>query len=151
VRSALTLRRAKLEDLDALVSIETAAFDCDRLSRRGLRYHILSQTTQPLVLLLQERLVGYGLVGYRRNSTRARLFALALDATAQGRGLGRCLLRAVERAAKAHGASMLGLEVRIDNTRAIALYEKAGYHRVGTAPDYYEDGATALRFEKQLG
>ena len=45
---------------------------------------------------------------------------------------------------------MLRLEVREDNARAIHIYEQNGYRRIGREPDYYEDGATALRYEKTL-
>lgn len=145
------VRPARLEDLTILDSIETSVFDSDRLSRRGLRYHILSRTTQMLVLCVREKVVGYSLVGFRKTSTRARLYTLALDPSAQGRGFGRALLGAAERAAKALGATALRLEVRMDNARAIDLYEKAGYWHLATLPDYYEDGSSALRLEKHLG
>jgi len=42
------------------------------------------------------------------------------------------------------------LEVRADNARAIALYEERGYEKFGTVADYYEDGASALRYRKRL-
>ncbi len=45
---------------------------------------------------------------------------------------------------------MLRLEVREDNSRAIRIYEKSGYRKIGREPGYYEDGATALRYEKTL-
>lgn len=151
VHSAITVRPARLEDLGALERIETAVFDCDRLSRRGLRYHILSRTTQLLVLVASGRIVGYSLVGFRKFSTRARLYSIALDPDVQGRGYGRALLGAAERAAKAHGATAIRLEVRVDNARALDLYEKSGYRRFAVIPEYYEDGATALRLEKSLG
>ena len=42
------------------------------------------------------------------------------------------------------------LEVRYDNAPAIALYEKCGFRQFGEHEDYYEDGATALRYKKAL-
>ena len=42
------------------------------------------------------------------------------------------------------------LEVRADNARAITLYDERGYVKFATIPDYYEDGASALRYEKRL-
>jgi ribosomal protein S18 acetylase RimI-like enzyme len=52
--------------------------------------------------------------------------------------------------ARAHGASFLTLEVRVDNRRAVGLYRKAGYREQGRVDGYYEDGATAIRFAKAL-
>jgi ribosomal protein S18 acetylase RimI-like enzyme len=52
--------------------------------------------------------------------------------------------------ARRHGASVLSLEVRVGNRPAIALYRKAGYREQGRVDDYYEDGATAIRFAKAL-
>lgn len=42
------------------------------------------------------------------------------------------------------------LEVDANNARAIARYRKAGYAAFGRRPGYYENGADALRFQKQL-
>ncbi len=151
MHATITVRPAGLDDLAALVAIEASAFDCDRLDRRGLRYHILSKTAQMLVLCTRERIVGYCLVGFRKGATRARLYTLALDPAARERGFGRALLGAAERTAKARGATCLRLEVRMDNMRALRLYEMAGYRRFDVMPGYYEDGGTALRLEKTLG
>ena len=57
---------------------------------------------------------------------------------------------ACERAALKRGCDRLRLEVREKNRPAIALYETLGYVRIGRYEDYYQDGASALRFEKQL-
>jgi ribosomal-protein-alanine N-acetyltransferase len=151
VHSAITVRPARLEDLGALENIETAVFDCDRLTRRGLRYHIRSQTTQLLVLVAGGHVIGYSLVGFRKSSTRARLYSLAVDPKVHGRGFGRALLGAAERAARARGVCTICLEVRVTNARALTLYEKSGYRRFAMVWDYYEDGASALRLEKSFG
>lgn len=150
MQSAISVRPAGPEDLTALESIERRVFGSNRLSRRSLRYHIASQTTQLLVLVVGETVGGYSLVAFRKNSTRARLYTLALDPGLHGRGFGRALLGAAERAAKARGATTVRLEVRIDNQHAIELYDKAGYRRFDVIPNYYEDGYTALRLEKTL-
>jgi ribosomal protein S18 acetylase RimI-like enzyme len=42
------------------------------------------------------------------------------------------------------------LEVRQDNPGAIGLYEKQGYRRFGAIAGFYEDGADAWRYEKEL-
>jgi ribosomal protein S18 acetylase RimI-like enzyme len=52
---------------------------------------------------------------------------LAVAEGAEGRGVGRALLAEVERWAAACGYRFLTLNVFTDNTRAIQVYERAGY------------------------
>jgi [ribosomal protein S18]-alanine N-acetyltransferase len=87
---------------------------------------------------------------FRRGSTGARLYSIAAAAGSEGAGVGGTLLSAAEYAAQGRGCRSLRLEVRADNDRARALYERNGYSRVGDVPGYYADGATALRYLKQL-
>jgi ribosomal protein S18 acetylase RimI-like enzyme len=90
------------------------------------------------------------LVSLREGARTARIYSLAVDKAASRRGIGRELLHAAERYARAQGRSALRLEVRYDNAAAIALYQKLGYREFGRHDGYYADGATALRFEKSL-
>ncbi|SFK52116.1 GNAT family N-acetyltransferase [Methylocapsa palsarum] len=147
---AAAVRPARIEDLDAIEAIENKVFDGDRLSRRSLRYFLTAKTAILLALDSGGRIAGYSLIGFRKNSFRGRLYSIALDPSAHGRGLGRQLLHSSERAAKARGAMTMRLEVRTDNSRAIRLYEQSGYCRFAIIDDYYEDGASALRLEKVL-
>jgi len=69
----------------------------------------------------------------------AELLNLAVAPECQGRGLGQVLLGLALRQARSV-ASMLFLEVRVSNHRAIAFYQKAGFFEVGVRPNYYPLG-----------
>jgi ribosomal protein S18 acetylase RimI-like enzyme len=143
------VRAATPADLDALVALELRAFSGDRMSRPQYRRHLASPGAAVLVADVPgEGLLGSALVFFRRGSTLARLYSIATAPAARGRGIGAGLLAAAERAARERGCRALRLEVRVDNTAAIALYERAGYRRIGSYPGYYEDGADAWRYEK---
>lgn len=145
------VRAAVPADLDALVALELQAFAGDRLSRAQYRRHLASASA--VVLAAQapgEGLLGSALVFFRKGSTRARLYSIATAPAARGRGIGAGLLSAAEHAARARRCRAMGLEVRQDNAAAMALYERAGYRRVGRYIGYYEDGADAWRYEKPL-
>jgi [ribosomal protein S18]-alanine N-acetyltransferase len=144
------IRRAQLADLAALVALENAAFASDRLSQRSLRYYITAPSAALIVCERHRALAGYSLVAFRKGSAAARLYSLAVDRDSRGLGLGLVLLKASEKAARARDATALHLEVRVRNRRAVALYEANGYRRTDRIEDYYEDGATALCYEKQL-
>ncbi|UDL93331.1 GNAT family N-acetyltransferase [Lichenihabitans sp. PAMC28606] len=149
-RTAPVLREARPDDLDALERLELAAFQSDRLSRRSLRYFIAAPTTYVPVAEHEAVVAGYAMIGFRAGSALGRIFSLAVDPDFGRLGIGRALLAACEERARKRGSRAVRLEVRADNSAAIALYEALAYRRFGSEPDYYEDGATALRFEKSL-
>jgi len=150
VVGGMTIGPASLDDLDAIEALEAAAFTGDRLSRRSLRGFIRAPGRPLIVARFGDRVAGYALLSARVGGRTARIYSLAVDPAQGRRGVGRALLQACERFARAHGREALRLEVRYDNPAAIALYEKIGFRPFGQYPGYYEDGGTALRFEKRL-
>jgi ribosomal protein S18 acetylase RimI-like enzyme len=144
------IRPARPSDIDALVTIENAVFDSDRISRRSFRQLIERETAETLVAEHEGRLAGYCMVLFRKGSGVGRLYSIAADPALGIAGLGRQLLAAAERAAFDDECMLLRLEVREDNDRAVRLYEQNGYRRIGREPDYYADGMAALRYEKVL-
>ncbi len=146
----LTIRTARLADLDAVETIEWSVFDSDQLARASLRRYMSVPSAAMLVAQEGTDITGYALVGFRKGSKIGRLNSIAVDTARAGRGVGRALLEASEAAAAARHCTSFALEVRADNPRAIALYEKNGYAMLGREDEWYEDGGAALRFEKTL-
>lgn len=145
------VRRAELSDLDDLVALEERTFDSDRLSRAQYRRHLDSDSAQVLVASANHRrFLGTAVLFFRKSSGVARLYSLATQPEARGKGVGTALLEAAERAAKRRGCRALRLEVRTDNTMAISLYGRLGYRHIGHYPQYYQDGSHAWRYEKSL-
>lgn len=146
----IQVRLARKGDLERIAAIESAAFASDRLSRASLTRYLASASAVMLVVVADGVVAGYGLIGLRRGGRRASLYSLAIDPDFGRRGLGRMLLQACERRARAAGREALTLEVRVDNAAAAALYERLGYRQFDVVPDYYEDGAAAKRLIRDL-
>ncbi|WP_054308783.1 peptidase C39 family protein [Mesorhizobium sp. 1M-11] len=144
------VRTARTSDVDVLAAIENAVFATDRISRRSFRQFIERETAETLIAESDGKIAGYAIILFRKGSRVARLYSLATDPGFGGLGIGRLLLEAAEDTAFEHDRMMLRLEVREDNSRAIRIYEQAGYRKIGRESDYYEDGAAALRYEKML-
>lgn len=145
------IRPARATDIDALAAVENAVFEGDRLSRRSFRRLIGRASAVLLIAAENDGLAGYCLVLFRAANRTARLYSIATAPSSTGSGIGRLLLDAAEEAATQRGCTALRLEVRQDNARAVRLYEQNGYRHIGVKPNYYEDGATALHYEKALG
>lgn len=149
--SALRIRPATHDDIDALLAIENAVFTTDRISRRSFRALINRPTAETIVAQDEaNRIVGYAMLLFRKGTGLARLYSIGVAPDAKGKGVGKALLAKAEEAAKQHDRFLLRLEVREDNMPAISLYKRSGYRRIGVYEDYYEDHSRALRFEKRL-
>ncbi|MCG6658697.1 GNAT family N-acetyltransferase [Halomonas campisalis] len=147
----ITLRQALATDLDALVRLEQLAFEGDRFSRRQL-WHLLNRANALTLLAEDEvgRVLGYGVLLFRRSSRRVRLYSFCVHPEARGLGLGRELLLALEARARQRGGERLGLEVRADNRIALKLYRRMGFRLVRWLADYYADGCAGWEMEKPL-
>ena len=64
------------------------------------------------------------------------MYGFAVEPVRQGRGIGRDVLRRVCHRLRDEGAPRIGLEVAIENDRALSLYTSLGFARV-TTEDYY--------------
>lgn len=78
-----------------------------------------------------DKVVGFAMVRPRpellSHEPSAHLEAIAIDKSAEGKGVAKALLENAERCAAAGGARTMTLHVFAVNTRARRLYEKAGY------------------------
>nr|WP_200377254.1 peptidase C39 family protein [Thiocystis violacea] len=136
--------------MNALLRLENASFETDRISRRQFRYLLTRGRASTLVVEEEGVLLGYVLVLFSRATSVARLYSIAVAEQARGRGIGRWLVEAAERAAWEQDRAYLRLEIRRDNLASQTLFERAGYRRFGILSDYYEDHAEALRYEKAI-
>ncbi len=149
--ATVRVRRADNTDLDDLIALEQRSFDSDRLSRAQYRRHLDSASALILVASANHRhFLGTAVLFFRKGSTVARLYSLATQPAARGKGVGSSLLQAAIRAATDRHCRALRLEVRTDNATAIRLYEQLEFQRIGRLPQYYQDGMDAWRYEKML-
>ncbi|AJF70276.1 GNAT family N-acetyltransferase [Streptomyces vietnamensis] len=92
---------------------------------------------------LDGRIVGLGYwLRYARPTHRphADLEKLAVDAAAQGRGVGRALTAALIADAREAGIEVLTLDARGDNADALHLYRSLGFTEYGRLPDFVAVG-----------
>lgn len=95
-----------------------------------------------------DQLVGYAGIARlgRKPPYEYEIHTIGVDAAYQGRGIGREMLNRLLRFA---GDDAVFLEVRTDNTAAIAMYESAGFRNVGLRRRYYRvSGADAYTMQR---
>ena len=149
-RENIPIRHAQLDDLDDLVALENASFDTDKLSRRSFRHWITAEHRALLVADCANAVAAYILIIYHPGTRLARIYSLAVAHQHRGMGIAKLLIQAGEQSAHDDGRLYLRLEVSVDNTPAIKLYESLGYQKFGIYRDYYQDHKDALRCQKRI-
>jgi ribosomal protein S18 acetylase RimI-like enzyme len=129
---AVTVRRATADDADDVCRFLEAAFG--RQPPSDLRERLGTEGETMLLIGLDG--VAVGTVRLTRDGTTGRVYGFAIDPPWQGRGIGRDVLRRICRQLRAEGAQQVGLEVEVDNERALGLYTSVGFEPVMTE-DYY--------------
>ncbi|MBQ6118911.1 MAG: ribosomal protein S18-alanine N-acetyltransferase [Clostridia bacterium] len=130
----LTVRRAALSDLDAIAAIEQASFS-DPWSRALLESDLLKENSVYLAAVWDGEVCGYAdgedICGdfYVNNIAVAQAY--------RNRHIAETMLRELIGAARDRRCGFVTLEVRAGNLPAQKLYEKCGFRKVGTRPDYY--------------
>ncbi|TCV77443.1 MULTISPECIES: GNAT family N-acetyltransferase/peptidase C39 family protein [Methylomonas] len=148
--NTLAVRPAQSADLEGLVALENASFATDKLSRRSFRHWLSSEHRALLVAEWAGLVAGYILIIYHPGTRLARIYSLAVEPQLRGNGIAKTLMLAGEQAARDDGRLYLRLEVSVDNTPAIRLYEALGFQKFGLYRDYYQDHKDALRYQKRI-
>jgi len=144
-----SIRRATLDDLDAIMSLETSTFASDAWSRGTMRAELGSPHGYYLVAdadaSADGAIAGYAGLLAPVDSGQADIQTIAVASTARRHGLGRALMVALLDEARRRQTADVFLEVRADNPNAQALYASLGFEQIAVRPHYYQpDGVDAL-------
>lgn len=142
------LRRAGVDDLDAIMAIECSVFASDAWSPAIMRAELADRHGYYLVAFppdQPERIDAYAGLRAPHREPQADIQTIAVVPGARRGGLGRVLMRQLIAEARTRGARDIFLEVRDDNPSAQALYDSLGFERIAVRPKYYQpDGVDAI-------
>ena len=127
------LRSASLMDADDVaVLLSALGYPCEREDASDRIHAIIANDRQALVLARHDGAV-CGLIALDfmyylpLGTTTCRITAMVVTPEAQGRGLGKLLLREAERRARSGGAARLEITSGSQRTDAHAFYRACGY------------------------
>ena len=134
--------------LAALAEIEKACFHAPWSET------MLREELDKCIFLVAERdgqAIGY--VGCQTVLDEGYITNVAVSPDCRRQGIGRALIEELAQRARAQGLSFVTLEARASNAPAIALYEGAGFVRVGVRKNFYtapsEDAVLMTLFLKE--
>ncbi|WP_343950419.1 ribosomal protein S18-alanine N-acetyltransferase [Nonomuraea longicatena] len=137
-------------DLPEVMAIERATFPLDAWSEGMMRGELGDQprTRHYVVAVDEGAIVGYA--GLAAAGDQADVQTIAVLAGHQSRGIGGAMLTELLGEARRRGAREIFLEVRADNPRARAVYERFAFEEIGVRRRYYDDGTDAVMMRRKL-
>lgn len=118
--------------LAALAEIEKACFHAP-WSTDMLR----EELGKGIFLVAEQDGAAVGYVGCQTVLDEGYITNVAVSPACRRQGIGRALVRALVSHARSQGLTFVTLEARASNAPAIALYEGAGFRRVGVRRNFY--------------
>jgi [ribosomal protein S18]-alanine N-acetyltransferase len=144
----IAIRPATDDDLAAILALEEAGFP-DPWPLETLATELRFPGSF-LLVAAPYRSSALGYASFRTMADEAELLRLSVAPAARRHGLGRLLLAAGFAELSARRLASCFLEVRADNTPAIALYERVGFRLAGRRNGYFRDGSDALVYARAI-
>ncbi|MDN5340629.1 MAG: [ribosomal protein S18]-alanine N-acetyltransferase [Euryarchaeota archaeon] len=141
----LTIHRAQPVDIPQIVAVENAAF-VDPWDEKTLQESLAYYPETFFVAKNNGEVAGFVAGGIEDTGEEVygHIMNLAVAPGYRRRGIGRSLVRRLEREYIVLGASAVQLEVRVTNTGAQEFYRRLGYREVFQVAGYYANEEDAL-------
>jgi ribosomal-protein-alanine N-acetyltransferase len=145
------VRPTTADDVAAVVGLERHALGPDAWSENLLSQGVRGLIPMALFLVAEteDLVTGYAAVSIVADI--AELQRIAVRAANRRTGIASALLTRVGLEAAARHADRILLEVRDDNTGALAFYARHGFTELDRRPRYYADGTTAIVLAQEVG
>ena len=145
-----TYRVANAFDLAVFVSLDKELFPYSPWSASQYKEEFSSPTRHFVVAVNEaQNIIGYAGV-FAPGDAEADVLTLGVIPSQRGKGIARQLMALITDWAKQQGSIAMMLEVKVDNTEAIGLYESLGYSKLNVRKDYFGAGLDALVMRLEL-
>jgi len=146
----ITYREANAFDLPVFVSLDRELFPYSPWSASQYKEEFSSPTRHFVVAVEQaQNIVGYAGV-FAPGDAEADILTVGVVPEHRGKGIAKALMAQITEWAKAQGTTAMMLEVKVDNSEAIGLYESLGYSKLNIRKDYFGTGLDALVMRLEL-
>ena len=146
----ITYRVANAFDLAVFVSLDKKLFPYSPWSASQYKEEFSSPTRHFVVALDDaQSIIGYAGV-FAPGGAEADVLTVGVIPSQRGKGIARQLMGLITDWAKQQGSIAMMLEVLVDNTEAIGLYESLGYSKLNVRKDYFGAGLDALVMRLEL-
>lgn len=132
------IERMQASDIDKIIEIEAEAYGEHHWSRESFFNELSNNLAKYYCAFNSDgELIGYA--GSWEILEEAHITNIAVAKDFRRQHIGEALLTRIIQECTKNMVKYITLEVRVGNSAAIGLYEKYGFHSLGTRKGYYQD------------
>jgi [ribosomal protein S18]-alanine N-acetyltransferase len=152
---SFSIRPAVSQDLDALAAIDALCFPPGiAYPREEISFLLLNPTVITLVAECFGAIVGLAALERRRRTRQSarygELVTIEVLPAIRRESIGGALYQTLEDSLREWGGSSIHLHVSVENTAAVAFYQRLGFRIADRVPAYYLRRIDAWQMEKDL-
>jgi [ribosomal protein S18]-alanine N-acetyltransferase len=152
---SFSIRPAVVQDLDALAAIDALCFPPGiAYPRDEIAFLLLNPTVITLVAEHSGVIVGLAALERRRRTPQTARYGelVTIEVLPEFRraSIGVALYQALESRLRVWGGSTIHLHVSVENTAAVAFYQRLGFRVIDRVLKYYLRSIDAWQMEKDL-
>lgn len=134
IQNTAFIREMSEIDIKEIAELEKECFS-EPWSELSLKDELTNETARFYVLRDNEKLLGY--IGANNICGEVYITNVAVNSACRGKGYGKKLVNHLLKQGKLEKALFVTLEVRESNEKAISLYEKCGFRKIGERKNFY--------------
>ncbi len=134
IKNTTFIREMTEDDTKEIADLEKMCFS-EPWSETSLKDELTNETARFYVLRDNENLLGY--IGANNICNEVYITNVAVNEKCRGKGYGQKLVSHLIKQCESEKAFFITLEVRKSNEKAISLYEKCGFKRIGERKNFY--------------
>jgi ribosomal protein S18 acetylase RimI-like enzyme len=146
----IVIEKAEIKDLDTLYKIERGCFPENAFPKSFIKYLIVQHNSIFLKAQICDEIVGFVAGLLQDNYSIGRIYTLDVKPEFRRRSIASKLIETLENEFKKGGATFSTLEVEVNNTGALNLYQKIGYKTNEVLEDYYGKNRNGFKMIKYL-
>jgi len=136
------IRNASFRDIPRIVEIENNCFLEDAWSESAFQTEL--EFGRDLFLVCENDEIESYAIAIMMPPFESQIASIASDPKYQRKGNSKALLNEIIAVGESKGIKEFGLEVRVSNEAAIALYSSLGFKAEGIRKKYYSNGEDAI-------
>ena len=142
------IRKATLEDLPILMELERVCFKDSRYSREQIEWILRGRDEVTYLYFQDSNAIGSLMLSL--HGDMGRVISVGVHPDWRGKGVARELMNVADKWFLDLGATVVDLEVGVNNKDALNLYRSLGYEVVRVLKKYYPGKEDAFHLRKKL-